>query len=295
MERENKDTLSLAKKVLWEFFCGYINSKFSNPEYQNYRKKLTAKEEKIIYTAKARMPDLQKILNSAIEAIQKENPELLKPEYIKQHFSECAITLERKAFDIYLNNEENLFLSIIEEWVSKNTDFLKELSIKFPETTDFSKEICKYFYPMVQRMEFNSSQTRKARGGKTFEYIIEYLLKKVSISCKKPSGEARKILKRIDLVIPDQETALKRPDKAYFLSCKRTLRERWKQTIPERKPSWRVFLLTLDENLPEDKAIEIDSLGMIVYVRDELKERTHLQKKEWVRKLSELPKDILGE
>lgn len=292
---EDREFISLTKQILWEFVCNYISNKLSNPEDKNYRKKLTAKEEKIIHYVKTRMPNLQKILNSAINSIQKEDPELLKPDYIMEHFSDCAITLERKAFNLYLKYEENPFLSIIEEWVSKNTDFLKELNKKFPGATDFSKEVCKYFYPMVQRIEFNSSQTRKARGGKTFEHIVEYLLKSINIPCERPSKEARKILKRIDFVIPDQDTAIKRPDKAYFLSCKRTLRERWKQTIPERKSSWRVFLLTLDENLPEDKAREIDALGMIVYVRDELKEKTHLQKKEWVRKLSELPEGVIGQ
>ncbi len=291
---KDRDMLGLVKGILWEFFCNCLSSKSLNPGDQKYRKRLSTKDEKIIYTAKARMPKLQKILDSAIDTIQKENPELLKPEYIKQHFSECAITLERKAFNIYLRNEESLFLAIIDEWVSKNAELLKELNKKFPDAKNFSKEICKHFYPVVQKMEFDSSQTRKARGGKTFEHIIEYLLKSIGVSCESPSKDAKKILKRIDLVIPNQDTAIKRPDKAYFLSCKRTLRERWKQTIPERKPSWRVFLLTLDENLPEDKAIEIDALGMIVYVRDELKERSHLQKKEWVRKLSDLPKDILS-
>lgn len=286
--------IDLTKRILWEFFCNCISGKSLNPGDQDYRKKLTTKDEKIIYTAKARMPKLQKILNLAVDTIQKENPELLKPNYIKQHFSECAVTLERRAFNIYLRNEESLFLSIIDEWVSQNAVLLKELNKKFPDTTNFSTEICKHFYPVVQKMEFDSSQTRKARGGKTFEHIIKYLLKSIGISSESPSKDARKILKRIDLVIPDQDTAIKRPDKAYFLSCKRTLRERWKQTIPERKASWRVFLLTLDENLPENKAMEIDALGMIVYVRDELKERTHLQKKEWVRKLSELPQDIMG-
>lgn len=205
-----------------------------------------------------------------------------------------GLTLERKAFNIYLKNEENLFLSIIEEWVSHNEGLIKEINRKSPAPADFIKEVYKHFYPMVQRMEFDSSQTRKSRGGKSFEHIIEYLLKTIDVPCKRPSGEARKILKRVDLVIPDQDTAIKRPDEAYFLSCKRTLRERWKQAIPERKPSWRVFLLTIDENLPEDKAMEIDTLGMIVYVRDELKDKSYLQKKEWVRNLSELPKDIAG-
>ena len=290
----DKTRFDLLKKALWEFFCKCLKKNPSNPGSENYRKKLNTKEEKIIYAAKARMPNLQKILNSAIDSVQNETPNMLKPEYIKQHFSECVIVLERKAFNIYLKNEEDLFLSIIEEWVSQNEELIEEINRKSLPPTDFTKEVCKYFYPMVQRMEFDSSQTRKSRGGKSFEHIIEYLLKTIDVPCQKPSKEARKILKRVDLVVPDQKTAIKRPDNAFFLSCKRTLRERWKQAIPERKPSWRVFLLTIDENLPEDKAIEIDALGMIVYVKDELKDKSHLQKKEWVRRLSELPKDIIG-
>lgn len=292
MKMNDEEIFSLTKRVLGDFLSNYLIRKHSNPGETNYRKTLTTKEEKIIYVAKTRLPGLQKILASAITSIQNEEPNLLNPEYIKQHFSECAIALECKAFSIYLKNEENLFLSIIEEWVSQNGELLNNLYNKSPVPQDFSKQICKHFYPMVQRMEFNASQTRKARGGKTFEHIVQYLLKSTGISCERPSGDARKILKRIDLVVPDQDRALKRPDEAYFLSCKRTLRERWKQTIPERKPSWRVFLITLDESLPEDKAKEIDALGMIVYVRDELKERTYLQRKEWVRKLSNLPKDL---
>lgn len=292
--REDRKTADLLRQALWEFFCTCSSRKDSNPEEQDYRKRLTTKEEKIIFTARSRMPKLQKVIELAIDSIQAESPELLEPRYIKGNFSNCAVTFERRAFNIYLKHEEDLFLSIIGGWVSENEELLKRLNEKFSNPADFTKEVCRHFYPMVQRMEFVSSQTRKARGGKSFEYIIEYLLRKIGIRCERPSKEARKILKRVDLVIPSQNTAMKRPDQAFFLSCKRTLRERWKQAIPERKPSWRVFLLTLDESLPEDKAMEIDALGMIVYVRDELKDRSYLRKKEWVRRLSELSKDIMG-
>lgn len=290
----DKDVFDSVKRALWEFFCSSLKGNPPNPKGQGYRKDLTTKEEKIIYAAKVKMPNLQKILTLAIDSVQNESPDMLKPEYIKQHFSECVVALERKAFNIYLKNEESLFLSITEEWVSQNEELIEKINKGSPTPTDFTKEVCRHFYPMVQRMEFDSSQTRKARGGKTFEHIVGYLLRRIDVPCQRPSKEARKILKRVDLVVPDQETAMKRPDNAFFLSCKRTLRERWKQAIPERKPSWRVFLLTIDENLPEDKAIEIDALGMIVYVKDELKDKSHLQKKEWVRRLSELPKDIIG-
>ncbi len=287
------------KKILWEFFLssfekGYPNNP-GNPQEFDYRKKLTTKEEKIIYEVKRKMPTLQKILHEAYKAIQEEFPRKFQPDYIKNHFSECIVEFERKAFSIYLKYEEDLFLSIIEKWISENESLLNKLNNEFSNPKDFTKEVCKYFYPVIQRMEFESSQTRKARGGKSFEQIIEHLLKAIGVSCEKPYGKARKILKRVDLVIPDQNIAMNRPDQAFFLSCKRTLRERWKQAIPERKPSWRVFLLTIDENLPEDKANEIDTLGMIVYIRDELKEQGYLKHKNWIRKLSDLPKDIMGE
>jgi hypothetical protein len=141
-------------------------------------------------------------------------------------------------------------------------------------------------------MEFRAGQKRKARGGGTFQIAIEYLLREIKIPCEKPTGKYAKILKRIDLIVPDQKTAIERPDQAYFISAKRTLRERWKQTIPERKPSWRVFLITIDEELSIEKADEINSLGMILYIQDELKSKPFLKDKFWIRSLSDLPKDI---
>jgi hypothetical protein len=47
----------------------------------------------------------------------------------------------------------------------------------------------------------------------------------------------------------------------------------------------------LDEELSQEKANEIRSLGLIVYVRDDLKQ-SRFSNKSWVRKLSDLPKDI---
>ena len=292
MTRNDSKVFKRTKKILWDFFHRNCLKKLSNPHNIIPRKELTLNEEKLISLAKRRLPDLQQILKIGIEFIKKEKAHLLNPEYIKSHFSECATALESSAFNVYLKNQEDIFHSVIEEWVIQNADFLNSLYKKFPIPQDYSKELCKYFYPIVQKLEFDFSQTRKARGGKTFEHIVEYLLKETGISCERPLGDARRVLKRIDLVVPSQDVALRLPDKAYFLSCKRTLRERWKQTIPERKPSWRVFLLTVDDSLPGNKAREIDALGMIVYVKDELKEQNHLKKSDWVRKLSDLPRDI---
>ena len=112
------------------------------------------------------------------------------------------------------------------------------------------------------------------------------------VTCEAPHKETRKILKRIDLVSPDAETARLTPDKSIFIATKRTLRERWKQVVPEHMKGARLYLVTINGNITEEKANEIKDTGMVVYVRSELKERPYLKDKPWVRKLSDLPKDI---
>lgn len=249
---------------------------------------ISKENEDIVNKTLAKIPSIEEILS---EAMRKIPPRKMKEKYIKSNFSESVVQLERIAYEIYIEYEKKAFPHMIELWVNKNSDLIRDLRKRLNDI-DFVKEVCRLFYPLAQTFEFRAGQMRKARGGRTFQRIIEVLLRKMGVECEQPSKEGAKILKRIDLVIPNQQLALARPDQAFFLSCKRTLRERWKQTIPERKPSWRVFLLTIDDELPEDKAKEIDQLGIIAYVRDELKAQPHLLNKEWVRRLSDLPHDI---
>jgi len=249
---------------------------------------LSPEDEKIVNAAIAGIPSIEQILSEAIRVIPRER---LDSKYIKENFSRCVVELERSAYSIYLEHEKRAFPSMIELWVNQNKEIIDSLKHKLTDL-DFVKEICKLFYPLARMLEFRAGQMRKTRGGRTFERILETLLKRIGCECERPSKDARRILKRIDLVIPNQHVALTRPDQAFFLSCKRTLRERWKQTIPERKPAWRVFMVTVDDALPEDKAKEIDQLGIIAYVKDELKLQPHLRAMDWIRKLSDLPVDV---
>lgn len=242
-------------------------------------------DKNLIEEAIARIPSTEEILSESVKRIPSEK---LSPEYLRTHFNEVLINLEHSAYEIYKENENKAFLYMIELWIKRNEDLILRLAKNLNELA-FAKEICGLSCPLARTLEFRVGQMRKSRGGKTFEFIVELLLKKMNIRCERPKSEGRKILKRTDLVVPDQQTALTRPDQAFFISCKRTLRERWKQTIPERKPSWRVFLLTIDDNLPEEKANEIDQLGIIAYVPDDLKNRPYLINKGWIRRLSDLP------
>lgn len=99
-------------------------------------------------------------------------------------------------------------------------------------------------------------------------------------------------MKRIDIVIPSIEIATKTPDRAIFLTCKRTLRERWKQEVPQARLNQRIYLITIDNDISESKAKEINEKGLIAFVRDDLVQNGPLKNLSWIRKLSDLPKEI---
>lgn len=296
-KEENKSKKStfynLLKNIIIKFTNDYLNTrksqfkKFSNPGID--LAKLDRKIDPII----KKLPRPSEVFIEGLKKIEKESPNMLDKNFIRNNFSHCVSKLESTAFNIYLQYQKEIFYEAIELWIHENDDKLRKLYKQIKDPVKFAKEVCKNVFPLIQRIEFRAGQKRKARGGGTFELVFEYLLKELSIPCEKPKGKYRKTLKRIDLVIPNQKTAVQLPDKAFFLSCKRTLRERWKQTIPERAPSWRVYLATVDSNLPENKANEINKLGMIVFVRDEIKNKVHLLNKPWVRKLSELPDNLI--
>lgn len=60
----------------------------------------------------------------------------------------------------------------------------------------------------------------------TFQNAVMRLLELIGVPAQTPRGQAARRLGRIDIVVPSTEVALTTPDKAIFLTCKRTLRER---------------------------------------------------------------------
>jgi hypothetical protein len=251
---------------------------------------LPEKDAEIVEHLGDRIPSVERIIDESWNKIPADKKE---KEYVRNHFCESVIILEKLAHSTYLHYEKEAFLYVIDRWIKENKSILDKLINGSKDQLDIVKNICQILFPYFGALHVKASQMRRSRGGKSFENIIRFLLNHIGIKCQKPSGkEPRKMLKRIDVVIPDQEAAISTPDRAFFLSCKRTLRERWKQTIPERRPLWRVFLLTIDDELSEAKANEIEQLGIIAYIRDELKEQKHLAHKGWIRRLSDLPHDL---
>ena len=219
-----KDFIPLANKKLKESLHNYVNNKnslWNNKIISVSNINLNDLDKKLDPILKS-VPCVGDIFSEAVKNIGNKSSNLLEPSQIQQNLSKCLTTLERTAFDLYLRHQMGAFESLIKLWVSENEDVIKEMAEKYPTPKKFAGEICRRVYPFIQRMEFRAGQKRKARGGGTFQMAVEYLLRKIGIPCEKPAGKYGKILKRIDLVIPDQKTAIEKPDQALFLSAKRS-------------------------------------------------------------------------
>lgn len=242
---------------------------------------------KIIDEALNTIPAVDHILQQAIKLLKLD---VASQEDILKNFEYLIKELESQAFEIYKNYEKEAFEKLIDLWIDQKKEWITSIVEK--KGVEGIKDILADFIELIREMEFRAGQMRKARGGKTFERVVKVLLNLAGIRCEEPHEETRNILKRIDLVSPDAETARLTPDKAIFIATKRTLRERWKQVVPEHMKGARLYLVTINGNITENKAKEIRETGMVVYVPTELKEKPHLKDKPWVRRLSDLPKDI---
>jgi len=245
--------------------------------------------EEFIRKAKEEIPSVEHIM----DLVWKEAN--FTKEQVWESFGSVLMEFDQRATEKFLEYEKKAIRKLAQLWIESQESNVKERFRKILEDNEnFVKklaEIFSSFAELVQRLEKDLGNMRKARGGATFERSVIELLKYIGIPCQAPKGEVREKLRRVDVVIPSEDVALNTPDKAVFITCKRTLRERWKQEVPSAGPNQRFYLVTIDHKLSDKKVKEIGSKGLIVYVRDELKEE-NFKNFHWVRKLSDLPKDL---
>ena len=250
-------------------------------------------------TSKKKKTDVKDFIpkNSEIvkESFEKIDPKILQKKNILENFSDCFEAMESKTYEIYMNYQkeaEDLSKRQLLESKEKQIGKIKErLASKGSGDVDKCvNEIGDIFWDSARDFEFSMGQSRKSRAGKALEMILMKLFQIADVPCEKPKGKAGKKFNNIDLLVPDLETVNEKEDLAVFLSIKRTLRERWKQADQEAKGGWTVYLITLDDDISEDLAKEIQNSSLYVYVKDSTKKRFGGLNR--IRKLSDLPKDL---
>lgn len=180
--------------------------------------------------------------------------------------------------------------AVIEEF-GKLLDNLTSLTI---EHTAFDDNIV--LTAFVQEFERRLGQKRKSRGGNSLETSVSFLFDYYKFkSSEKPSHFDQ------DLEV---DKWFKCKDGWYIgISCKRTLRERWKQLSQASRDTLSHFkirevwhLTTYDRDLSDDKIVKLGSQGQIFYLKDDSdvykRCAAHDGMKNYVRPLSQLIKDI---
>jgi hypothetical protein len=248
--------------------------------------------ENLLREVKNEIPSVDEIIEKTWKNLH------LKKSNVKKNFGEILCDFDVEATKIFRNYESKVLIKLAKLWLnSQKIDIQKKLKEIVNEKgwNEFIEKASKVFVEfgiLVQSLEKDLGNMRKARGGKTFEKVVLRLLNFIDINAEIPVGKAREDLKRIDIVIPSIEIATKTPDRAIFLTCKRTLRERWKQEVPQARLNQRIYLITIDNDISESKAKEINEKGLIAFVRDDLVQNGPLKNLSWIRKLSDLPKEI---
>ena len=115
------------------------------------------------------------------------------------------------------------------------------------------------FYEQIYQFNLSTTNSRRARAGKTFEIIVQILCEDVygypvntQAMVGRPTWD-RNNLKKIDFLIPNLKTYRTNRVNSLLISTKTSLKERWEQIVSElvisRAP--QIYLCTLDKTINE--------------------------------------------
>lgn len=174
----------------------------------------------------------------------------LKDEQIvsKEVIENLLITPEAKTF---LKNTAKP----LSDEISKNVGDEKVKDI----VTELLSSSLHTFYEQIYQFNLSTTNSRRARSGKTFEIIIQILCEDVygypvntQAMVGRPTWD-RNNLKKIDFLIPDLKTYKTNRVNSLLISTKTSLKERWEQIVSElvisRAP--QIYLCTLDKTINE--------------------------------------------
>ncbi len=181
--------------------------------------------------------------------------------------------------------------TIVVEEFTKLIDNLTSLNIQHDSIDDNL-----LLTAFVQEFERRLGQKRKARGGNSLESVTSFLFDYYKFNSTSAPSHFDQDLE-VDKWFKCKDGWI------IGISCKRTLRERWKQlsqadrgTLSHFKVKELWHLITYDKDLTDDKIVRLGEQGQIFYLMDTSDTykrcNMHTGMKDYVRPLSQLIPDI---
>jgi hypothetical protein len=214
----------------------------------------TALAKKIFKQVKASLPVAATLFNAAL----KESLPSRDPEIVKANFSRLVEVVQKRAYELYLEAEgqavSEALKSVISPYLEGSSD---EDVFTFLRVHPF----------VLDRLYLSLTQSRRARAGLTFELVVTTLFKTLGYP---HTAQPALAASRPDYVLPNIERYEIYATDCILLTCKRTLRERWRQVVTEGATGQAFFLATIDEKLTKSELARMQNAHVIVVVPEDI-------------------------
>ncbi len=179
--------------------------------------------------------------------------------HIKNTFSDLVSDIQLAAYGLYLAAEREACGPELARYV--------EGQMEGSDARDALDALSQSFF-VLDRFCLSLTQSRRARAGATFESVVTVLFEAVGYPyTSQPllSGS------RPDFVLPSVDHYGAFATDCIIFTCKRTLRERWRQVITEGLTGQAFFLATIDVGLSGAELGRMKDRNVIVVVPRDIK------------------------
>lgn len=212
----------------------------------------------IFALARGNIPSSAEIAGAAITATLGTN--LNNKEYIKNNFSSLVNDVQVEAYRAYQNAEKEACGIALEA-------YFREMLPKNPSAADIFQLMRERFL-ILDRFFLSLTQSRRTRAGAAFEAVVTTLFTVLEYP---HTAQPELAGSKPDYVLPSIQHYGNFAADCIIFTCKRTLRERWRQVITEGMTGQAFFLATIDEKLSKQELQRMKERSVIVVVPTGLK------------------------
>ncbi len=220
--------------------------------------------QKLFQATKAKIPNYESLSAEALHRLLGED--LNNPDVIRGRFSDLVERAQDEAYKLYLEYEkaacELALRECLEELVPANATRGEVILLMASNTVS------------LDRWFLSMTQSRRPRAGKTFEAIVTHLfgVLRYPHTSQPDLGDDRP-----DFVLPSIGYYQEYASDCIIFTCKRTLRERWRQIVTEGIAA-QFFLATIDSRISNAELDRMRNSRVVVVVPQKLSLENYHQK-----------------
>lgn len=182
-------------------------------------------------------------------------------DYIKDNFSALVSDLQLAAYGYYLQAERDVCGSALAAYVGSRD--------QGEAAVDALHSLQESFF-VLDRFFLSLTQSRRQRAGASFEEVVQTLFGALGYPYT-PQPELSG--SRPDFVLPSLSHYQAFAADCMIFTCKRTLRERWRQVVTEGLTGQAFYLATIDEKISKPELAKMKDRSVIVVVPKLIKEK----------------------